>query len=38
MLLADSSHIRSVAVFRLSGAGFLCCDLLRCVTLDVRQR
>ena len=38
MLLADSSHVRSVAVFRLSGAGFLGSQLLRCITLHVRKR
>jgi hypothetical protein len=38
MLLADSSHVRSVAVFRLSGAGFLGSQLLRRITLHVRKR
>ena len=38
MLLADSSHVRSVAVFRLSGAGFLGSQLLGCIALNVRKR
>jgi len=37
MLFPDSSHIRSVAVFRLSGAGFLGCQLLRRITLIMGQ-